>query len=262
VPRTNIENDQALFLLDPVVVSAAKPIMRFKHRYFTESGIDGGIVQISTDGGATWERPETYVFKNGYRGRIYYTAFATPDVQAFWGSSNGFVDTYYDLSAYSGQEIYIRFRFSTDAQTTDDPEQGIGWYMDDFELLDMFNYNSEACITSNQGDQACAEAPDKGAIVEPGVSTAVEEQLIAGSKMEVFPNPTYDFVNVSFKLDQSSRVQIRLTGTDGRLLRQSSMDLSAGTQLLPFSLQGLPQGVYVLQVQTDAGNATEKIVKK
>ena len=262
VPSSNNENDQTLQLLDPVVVSAAKPIMRFKHRYFTESGIDGGIVQISTNGGATWERPEAYIFKNSYRGRIYYTAFAIPNVQAFWGSSNGFVDTYYDLSSYSGQEILIRFRFSTDAQAADDPEQGIGWYMDDFELLDMFNYNSEACISSNQGDQACAEAPDKGSIVEPGVSTAVEEQLIAGSKMEVFPNPTYDFVNVSFKLDQSSRVSLRLTGADGRLLRQSSMELGAGTQLLPFSLQGLPQGVYVLHVQTDAGSATEKIVKK
>jgi len=262
VPSTNNENDQVLLLLDPVVVSAAKPIMRFKHRYFTESGIDGGIVQISTDGGTTWERPESYIFKNGYRGRIYYTAFATPNVQAFWGSSNGFVDTYYDLSAYSGQEIFIRFRFSTDAQAANDPEQGIGWYVDDFEVMDMFNYNSEACITSNQGDQACAEAPDKGSIVEPGVSTAVAEQLIAGSKMEVFPNPTYDFVNVSFKLDQSSRVSLRLTGADGRLLRRSSMELSAGTQLLPFSLQGLPQGVYVLHVQTDAGSATEKIVKK
>ena len=262
VPSTNNENDQVLLLLDPVVVSAAQPIMRFKHRYNTEPTIDGGIVQISTDGGSTWERPETYIFKNGYRGRIYYTAFATPNVQAFWGNSNGFVDTYYDLSAYIGQEIFIRFRFSTDAQATDDPEQGIGWYVDDFELLDMFNYNSEACITSNQGDQACAEAPNKGSIVEPGVSTAVAEQLIGGAKMEVFPNPTYDFVNVSFKLDHSSRVNIRLTGTDGRLLRQTSMELGAGTQLLPFSLQGLPQGVYVLHVQTDAGSATEKIVKK
>lgn len=262
VPSTNNENDQILQLLDPVLVSAGKPIMRFKHRYVTESGIDGGIVLISTDGGGTWERPESYIFKNGYRGRIYYTAFATPNVQAFWGNSNGFVDTYYDLSAYIGREILVRFRFSTDAQTAADPEQGIGWFMDDFELLDMFNYNSEACITSNQGDQACAIAPDKGTIVEPGVSTAVAEQLIAGSKMEIFPNPTYDFVNVSFGLDRGSRVSLRLMGTDGRLLRQSVMELGAGTQLLPFSLQGLPQGVYVLHVQTDAGSATERIVKK
>ena len=262
VPSTDNENDQVLQLLDPVLVTGAQPTMRFFHRYNTQPGIDGGIIQISTDGGNSWERPEEYVFRNGYRGRIYYTAFAIPNVQAFWGSSNGFVDTYYDLSAYIGQEIAIRFRFSTNQQPANTPEQGIGWFMDDFEIMDMFNYNSEACVISMQGDQACAEAPNRGAIVQPGITTSIVDEVTGESKLEIFPNPTNNFINVAFQLERGSRVTLHLFSADGRLLKQQSMDLGAGPQLLPFSLTDVPNGVYFLRVQTDGKSVVEKVVKR
>ncbi len=262
VPSTNAENDQVLLWLEPITVSGAQPVLRFNHRYVTEPGIDGGIVQISTDGGATWDRPEQYIFKNGYRGRIYYTAFAIPDVQAFWGNSSGFVDTYYDLSPYIGQEIFIRFRFSTDPQAADDPEQGIGWFVDDFEIMDMFNYNAEACIASTQGDQSCATAANRGTIVQPGGVTSTQDAVLAGSRMQVFPNPAGDYINVAFQLDRSTRTTLHLLSADGRLLKQQSLELGTGEQLLPFSLQDVPKGVYFLRLQTDGGSAVEKIVKR
>ncbi len=262
VPSTDRENDQVLQLIDPIQVSGTQPVLRFNHSYRTEPGIDGGIVLISADGGNSWTRPEEYVFRNGYRGRIYYTAFATPDVQAFWGSSNGFVDTYYDLSAYTGQEIIVRFRFSTNAQNPSTPEQGIGWYMDDFEIMDMFNYNSEACVTSSDGDLSCAVAPSRGAIVQPGVTTSIAEAAEGESKLEIFPNPTSDFINVAFRLERNSRVTLHLLSADGRLLKQQSLELGAGPQLLPFSLTDVPRGMYFLRVQTDGSSVVEKVVKR
>ncbi len=237
-------------------------MLRFNHQYVTESGIDGGILQISADGGSSWERPEQYVFKNGYRGRIYYSAFAIPDVQAFWGNSNGFVDTYFDLSPYIGQEILVRFRFATDAQEATDPETGLGWFVDDFEIMDMFNYHTEACITSGQGDQACAFAPSRGTIVEPGISTSSEDLNSTATRMVVYPNPSGDFINIAAELEHSGRVTIQLFSTDGRLLKQQSMDAGAGAQLWPFSLVDLPQGVYSLRLHTDSGSAVEKVIKR
>lgn len=261
-PSTDAENDQILQWLEPIVVTGTQPVLRFNHQYVTESGIDGGILQISTDGGSTWERPEQYVFKNGYRGRIYYSAFAIPDVQAFWGNSNGFVDTYFDLSPYIGQEIQVRFRFATDAQEATDPETGLGWFVDDFEIMDMFNYHTEACITSGQGDQACAFAPSRGTIVQPGISTSSEDLNPAATRMVVYPNPSGDFINIAAELERSGRVTIQLFGTDGRMLKQQSMDAGAGAQLWPVSLVDLPKGVYSLRLHTDSGSAVEKVIKR
>lgn len=261
-PSTSAENDQVLQWLEPITVTGTQPVLRFNHQYVTESGIDGGILQISTNGGNTWERPEQYVFKNGYRGRIYYSAFAIPDVQAFWGNSNGFVDTYFDLTPYIGQEIQVRFRFATDAQEATDPETGLGWFVDDFEIMDMFNYHTEACITSAQGDQACALAPNRGTIVEPGISTSTSDQNVAATNMVVYPNPSSDLINISVELLQSTRVVIQLFSTDGRMVKQQTMDAAAGAQLWPFSLVNLPKGVYTLRLHTDTGSAVEKIIKR
>jgi extracellular elastinolytic metalloproteinase len=262
VPSTVRENDQVLLFLEPVQVSGTQPVLRFNHQYGTEPGIDGGIVQFSSDGGNTWFRPEQLIFKNGYRGRIYYTAFAIPDVQAFWGNSNGFVDTYYDLSPYIGQELLIRFRFSTNPQPTTTPETGTGWHMDDFEIMDMFNYNSEACISSAQGDQNCSAAANKGTIVQPGLVSSTSDEVLAGKAMEVFPNPTFDFINVSFDLQQNGQVSLQLFSADGRLLKQQTQTLGAGTQLIPMSLTDLPKGIYLLRLNSDGKNAVEKIVKR
>ncbi len=87
---------------------------------------DGGIVEISTDGGSSW----TLITPNGGYPHLIYPNSASPfdaDTPCY-GSTSGWEQATFDLSAYTGSAI-IRFQFGSDGYTTAE-----GWYIDDVEV--------------------------------------------------------------------------------------------------------------------------------
>ncbi len=98
--------------------------LSFYHYYNTEPVYDGGVVELSVDGGTTWFDAGPYMFQNGYNASIL-----TDSKQGFVGNSGGFILTKVNLSAFKGKSIKFRFVFSSDANTGAD-----GWYVDDITL--------------------------------------------------------------------------------------------------------------------------------
>ncbi len=91
---------------------------------------DGGNVQISTDGGQSWE-PLTPL--EGYSG-IIGTDFGNPlaGQPAFGGFSYGWRRNIFPLPG--GQTVHIRFSFGTDGSNQDQAEFFAGWYIDDVQI--------------------------------------------------------------------------------------------------------------------------------
>ena len=97
--------------------------------YEIESFWDFGFVQISTDGGATWTS----------LGNDHTTSDHDPDAHpdvianlpGFTGSSEAWVQETFDLSAYAGQTVDLRFLYVTDWATTE-----TGFYIDDITVSD------------------------------------------------------------------------------------------------------------------------------
>ncbi len=91
--------------------------------YYLGYAYDGGIVEISTDGGNTWEpiTPDggyTHIIRSGSGNPL------PPETPCFSGMFN-WREEHFDLSDYSGV-VRFRFRFTSD--------QGVGregWYVDD-----------------------------------------------------------------------------------------------------------------------------------
>ncbi len=258
VPATPDESDQVLQLAEPVVPSGNQPVLRFFHRYLTDPVLDGGIVQVSTDGGLAWEDLGDLMFKNPYRGQLNYRTFSIPDLEGFWGDSGGMVDTYVDLSPYAGQEVLLRFRFGTELEEEGVPGLG-GWYVDDVEFFDLVNYNSEACVSSDQGDQACAAAPHRGTIVEPGTVSGAEPVTPGKPQVKIFPNPAGEWINISLNSPQAGTLQIELFRPDGQWLQQRERPLLSGPQTIPFSIGDLPGGVYLLRLRTPQGTIVKRL---
>ena len=98
--------------------------LSFYHYYNTEPVYDGGVVELSVNGGTTWFDAGPYMYQNGYNASIL-----TDSKQGFVGNSGGFILTKVNLSAFKGKSIKIRFVFSSDANTGAD-----GWYVDDINL--------------------------------------------------------------------------------------------------------------------------------
>ncbi len=125
----NVGSDQYLATTNPVVVPVGGTLS-FWHWYDTESGYDGGVVEISTNGGSTWTDLGADMTQNGYNGTIS-TTYGNPigGREAFTGSTTGYIQTVVDLSGYGGSSVLIRFRMASDSSVS-----GNGWWVDDVSI--------------------------------------------------------------------------------------------------------------------------------
>jgi extracellular elastinolytic metalloproteinase len=123
-------------------------ILSFWHYYDVEAGYDGGIVEISTDSGATWTDLGPYMTLNGYNGSIDpANATVLSGKNAFTGSSNGaFINTSVNLTAFTGKKVMFRFVFASDVFEGVD-----GWYIDDITLRTVAGVYNQVRLFNNAG---------------------------------------------------------------------------------------------------------------
>ena len=81
---------------------------------------------------------------------------------------------------------------------------------------------------------------------------------LVGAELTLFPNPTAGMLNVSLEQAYSDDLRLRLYGTDGRLLRETT--LSRGGISLQLDASGLPDGLYLLSVADGRAVETHKVV--
>jgi len=89
---------------------------------------DGGILEISTNGGTTWTQlPTTVMVTDPYDGAVSAT-FGNPlaGLDAWCGDPQDWLRSVVDLDAYAGQTARFRFRLGTDSSVSRE-----GWYVDD-----------------------------------------------------------------------------------------------------------------------------------
>ena len=100
--------------------------LSFWHYYEFEDYKDGGIVEISIDNGNSWNQITSV---DGYDGIIDEPTNPLDGKQAFCTDSETWLKEVFDISAYVGNEILIRFKFGSGSAINDE-----GWYIDDFSL--------------------------------------------------------------------------------------------------------------------------------
>ncbi len=125
-------NDQQLFSTNSIALPASPPTLTFWGYINSEPQWDGGVVEISTNGGTTWSDLGSKMTSGGYNGTLNSSGNPLSGRPAFTGNSAGFVKTTVQLSSYAGQNVKFRFRFGSDASVA-----AIGWYVDDILLQDI-----------------------------------------------------------------------------------------------------------------------------
>jgi hypothetical protein len=241
-------------------VSGNQPALRLWHNYNTQNASDAGIVEIKRISDPVWSRfPKEKVFRNPYPRRVEYSTFAIPYLNGFSGNSNGWIQSYFDLSDYAGEEVTIRFNFGTNDDGANPQTQG-AWYVDEIEVMDILNYDTEACVTDNDGDKACARAPERGVIVQPGLVGIDEPGHANAFPLQVQPNPAADFLYITPGRPLEGPVQVQLLGADGRLVQSRQLESIANGQIVTLDVQQVPAGVYMVRVENAAGSSAKKIV--
>jgi len=144
-------SDQLLILAQPVTPLPGT-VLSFRHRYHTEPEWDGGVVEISVDGGA-WQDLGSRMTQNGYDVNLRNSSNPLAGRPAFTGnsgfaaSSQGWVTTEVDLSDFAGEPVRVRFRFGTD-NSTGYPNYP-GWYVDEVLFLDEVAVTAQACAVAD-----------------------------------------------------------------------------------------------------------------
>ncbi|MEL7119088.1 MAG: M36 family metallopeptidase [Bacteroidota bacterium] len=267
VPSTIVENKHTLTLAVNVLVEGTFPAFKFKHNYSTEAINDFGIIEVSTNRGLTWETLEQNEFlRNGYSHTIPFNIFFAEEY-GFSGINDTIFETYVNLNKYLGEEVRIRFTFESDQEPIDVDNQepydrGEGWWIDDVEFLNLSFLNTEACISTAQGDAACAAAPNIGTALESieNAVTNVDEIKEEALQLSAFPNPVKDNINLKVTALESGRLTMSLFQVNGQLVRQNQEDILNGFQLLNWEVGDIPAGVYWLKVETAQAVKTLKIV--
>ena len=124
-------SNSILYIPRMSIVGTGQPILDWWQWFETDSGDDGGVVEISTNDGVTWNVIEP---EGGYPCPALGAGSALAGMPAFSGSSGDWEYQSIDLTPYvSAGEVWTRFHFAADASG----EQA-GWYIDDVGLHESY----------------------------------------------------------------------------------------------------------------------------
>ncbi len=167
----------------PLKVAATGSLsFSFKHRFdFETTGTvlnDGGVLELSTDNGATWTDIGTRALPT-YNGTLAATGTnPLKGLRAYTGRSTGypnFVTVNVSLgTTYAGQTVLIRFRIGADAQGA-----RAGWELDDLSFVGLASPPFPGVVT-DQG--LCVNAPPTAVAGEDQTVASGAAVALDGSK--------------------------------------------------------------------------------
>ncbi|WP_338869819.1 carbohydrate-binding protein [Spirosoma sp. SC4-14] len=94
------------------------------------------------------------------------------------------------------------------------------------------------------------------------VATSVTEAKSLDEVIQIYPNPTADFVTIQLERSSSSPLNVNLFDAgSGRLHRQLSVSKTGGQFSTKMDLTHLPVGTYILEVKQDSDRVMRKVLK-
>jgi len=152
-------------LVTPSFSIGASTQLSFWHRIESEAQYDGGVLEISVDGGA-YQDLGSYITQNGYNDTISDWTDSTIAGRAAWAGSIAWQQVVVDLSSFGPADVVVRFRFASDGYVN-----ATGWWIDDFTI------DTQTPICQQQ---SCNQQPLVDAGPDQNVQSGEQVQL-AGS---------------------------------------------------------------------------------
>jgi hypothetical protein len=109
----------------------ANAYLHFAQAYgFEGSTYDGGVLEYSSNGGASWSDAGGLFDYNGYKGTIA-SGYGNPLAgrSAFVADSHGYISSRLNLASLAGQNVRFRWRMGLDSSGYD-----WGWWLDDVRI--------------------------------------------------------------------------------------------------------------------------------
>ncbi|HYP29260.1 MAG TPA: S8 family serine peptidase [Blastocatellia bacterium] len=119
-----------------IPANAGRVRLSFFHIFHFDRGFDGGVAEVSTDNGATWQDLGSRVLAGGYDGKVTETSLNPLGDRLAWtsrGTPGVFSQVVIDLDDFAGQRVKLRFLAGFDLATGVD-DGYLGWFIDDIRI--------------------------------------------------------------------------------------------------------------------------------
>ena len=238
----------------PLNVSPSVPlVITFQHRWSFEydagADYDGGVVEISTDGGTTWTDVGASCVP-GYTGTLYNASGNPIGGRSAWTKASAGYPTPINATlslgtTYAGQTVRLRFRHAADAGVG-----APGWWIDNIATSGVTNVPFLGIVAETEQCLAL------------GVDDALPTQValaITGS------NPARGGAQFRFALPQAQRVRLSVLDLAGRVVATlADGEYSAGWHGASFTRTAngtMPAaGVYFARMTVGDRQYTQRIV--
>jgi hypothetical protein len=92
--------------------------------------------------------------------------------------------------------------------------------------------------------------------------TGIDESLVNAESVSIYPNPANNLVNISFELNSKENISLEIMDMTGRLVKSADLGKkNAGVYNEKVDIQGLNQGMYLLNIRTLDGMISRKFFK-
>lgn len=267
-----INIDHSMTTVDPIQVEADM-VLTFKAWYNTHFNDDFAYVSVSTDGANFINIPGNITTDVGFNN----------EGNGITGNSYGWVDAEFDLSAYAGELIYLRFRMVTNTSVS-----GFGIYVDD--IYPVVDFANDILLGDKMsGESFEVTGRDEGSYIymvrawdseyQTSGWSGAQEMLVGPLSVEDdddavaavpfalqqnYPNPFNPATTIGFSLSETDGVNLRIFDVSGQLVRVVlDQQMDRGTHTVQWNGtndggQQVASGIYFYELKTDQGFADRK----
>lgn len=82
------------------------------------------------------------------------------------------------------------------------------------------------------------------------------------SEMKIFPNPASNTVTISIMSKTSDIARIQITNLAGQVVSNQNQNMENGVNQLQINISNLASGLYLVNIKTNTGRSTQKLIKK
>jgi hypothetical protein len=244
------------FNLEAATVADEKLV--FFHKYATEQGFDGGVIEYTTNG-STWIKIAKSEFtKNGYSDTVAPGNNTQVTGDIFGGNSGGYVQSIANLPA---GVTAVRFHFASDVGTA-----SAGWWIDDFMVGTSPTYAfSEVLATSTLPVQTTADgkvitASDSATslIVDAKALAVGDIDAVLDLNVSLYPNPAHSRVSIVWSDDSKQPFTVEMLTLNGQVI--DFWKVEANAIRFDINLASYAQGFYLLKIQRDDKVTVKKLI--
>lgn len=87
-------------------------------------------------------------------------------------------------------------------------------------------------------------------------------ELFINGKINVFPNPAKDHLNLSFELKEQTLVEVSMNDISGKQEVSETINANKGQNQISFDVSSYSKGVHILNIKTTKGNLNYKVILK